>query len=550
MAAIDLYSGIGGWTLGFRMAGIEVLSSYEWWRDANRTHNMNFGSDHAETDIRQLDLERDLPNPQDVRYVVGSPPCTQFSYANRGGNGNIKDGLVDIKKFLEVVEYIQPQYWAMENVPRVAKILEKELKAKGRLSRFRHLFADIRDIKVYNSADYGVPQDRKRMIAGRLPFNLLDAYARNIDTLNMSVVLDALRDGQATYIDPIYGLEIPEDRLTDQVREANLSAEEARINQEAKNHNPVYNKMSFPDRQDRPSRTITALCTRVSRESIVIRDHQGNLRRLTVRERGAMQSFPFNYQFFGSTYPNKLKMIGNAVPPLLTFYIAQAMQEKPVEALLRPRDVPRDRLVLSPQLGPNHAPSTPGAKFSWSRSFFLAIKGLRFGSGVRFDLKNFHDKKTQVTTWRINFYYGSSKAIKNKELDRPLFESAIRTTGLDQHEPFVELFNELTTFLGNVDEQQLQRNWTNVDRNTMGPIELIDALAGFALRFKQRLEGEDQAGYIEAIASFIQSEFDPEELPKAAERSTDIFIGIIVGTAFNLILQNEDVRIKRRRVRA
>src|SRR5260221_2028685 len=120
--AIDLYSGIGGWTLGLKNACIAVLSSYEWWKDANRTHNINFGTNHKEINIRELKMS-ELPNPNKIDFVVGSPPCTQFSYANRGGNGDLADGLIDINKFLEVVQYLQPKYWAMENVPLLAKIL-------------------------------------------------------------------------------------------------------------------------------------------------------------------------------------------------------------------------------------------------------------------------------------------------------------------------------------------------------------------------------------------------------------------------------------------
>jgi DNA (cytosine-5)-methyltransferase 1 len=548
MTAIDLYSGIGGWTLGFRMAGIDVLASYEWWKDANLTHNKNFDSDHKETDIRALELEA-LPAKDKVQFVIGSPPCTQFSFANRGGNGDIKDGLVDIKKFLEVVEHMQPKYWAMENVPRVASILEKEIKPKGRLAKFRHLFGEIR---VYNSADFGVPQDRKRMIAGNLPFGLLDAYKENITKLNLSDVLNSLQ--QPPYIDPIYGIQVPEGELSDHVLEPNLSDEEARINEEGKTHHPVYNRMSFPDRQNRPSRTITALCTRVSRESIVIRDHAGNLRRLTVRERGGIQSFPMNYQFFGSTYPNKLKMIGNAVPPLLTFYIAQSMLETPLDQLLRPTDVPRERLALSSEKAIDHKPDNAGAKYSWNRSFWLAIKGLRFGSGVRFDLKNYNDKDTKRTTWRINFYYGNSKAIKQKELDGGMLTKALRATGLDENGPFNELFNDLVAFIAKVDEKKLQENWTNVDRKMMGPIKLIDALAGFVLLFRERLDGIDK-GYTDAIADFIKSEFESKdnatsELRKSNEKALDIFIGILIGTAFNMTMNGEAIKIKKLKARA
>ncbi|HHH20054.1 MAG TPA: DNA methyltransferase, partial [Campylobacterales bacterium] len=81
MKAIDLYSGIGGWTLGFELAGIDIVASYEWWSKANRTHNKNTQKKAVEMDIRKLNVE-DLP--QGVDIVVGSPPCTQFSFANRG----------------------------------------------------------------------------------------------------------------------------------------------------------------------------------------------------------------------------------------------------------------------------------------------------------------------------------------------------------------------------------------------------------------------------------------------------------------------------------
>ena len=70
MKAIDLYSGVGGWSLGLRLAGIDVVASYEKWGAANET---NFKNNHhpAQTvDIRRLDPS-DLP--QGIDFVVGSP---------------------------------------------------------------------------------------------------------------------------------------------------------------------------------------------------------------------------------------------------------------------------------------------------------------------------------------------------------------------------------------------------------------------------------------------------------------------------------------------
>lgn len=155
LRAIDVYSGVGGWGLGLRMAGIEVVASYDKWPAANET-NLKNNRHHAQTaDVRRLVLSK---LPKNIDIVVGSPPCIEFSYSNRGGNGNIDDGLEDIIKFLTIVSHVKPKAWAMENVPRVAHILEKELKPKGQLARFAKL--GIR-YHIVDMAEFGLPQRRR-----------------------------------------------------------------------------------------------------------------------------------------------------------------------------------------------------------------------------------------------------------------------------------------------------------------------------------------------------------------------------------------------------
>jgi DNA (cytosine-5)-methyltransferase 1 len=537
MAVIDLYSGIGGWTLGFKMAGVPVLSSYEWWKDANQTHNKNFQSDHAERDIRKL-TNADLPDPELIDFVVGSPPCTQFSLANRGGKGDIADGLIDIKKFLEVVEYLQPRYWAMENVPRVAGILASEIAPGGTLERFAHLFGDIR---VYKASDFGVPQDRKRMIAGRFPFDLFESYTSKIPSINLGEVLHALEQEPIT--DPVYNLMLDRNLVTDNVLEPNLSAEEERINRDAKTYHPVYNAMSFPDRLDRPSRTVTALCTRVSRESIVVRDSSDNLRRLTVRERGCIQSFPINYQFFSKTYAGKIKMIGNAVPPLLTFYIAQSMQGVELNDLVLPKQVAPELFILGTEMAISHQPDNEGAKFSEGRSFRLAIPGLRFGSGVRFELKNAFDKETKKVSWNFSFFYGNSKNIKGHELNSRLFYKAIKEVCLLEDEQLTSMLNTYLLFIKSIRPYELQKNWTNVDRSLLSPITLTDQLADFVKLFKNYLLSDWV--YVKNLQPFIEAELATKEgkidNKKLVENNVDVFIGILLGSCFNSIMADTNI---------
>jgi DNA (cytosine-5)-methyltransferase 1 len=169
LKAVDLYSGVGGWSLGLSMAGIDIVASYDFWAKANLTNSKNNGHPATKVDIRSLDPGL-VPS---VDIVVGSPPCTHFSLANRGGNGNIYEGLKDVEKFLEIVDAVRPKFWAMENVPRLASIACKELDQGGILHRFCHLKPDF---MVLDLSEWGVPQRRQRFLMGNLDFDVLLSY--------------------------------------------------------------------------------------------------------------------------------------------------------------------------------------------------------------------------------------------------------------------------------------------------------------------------------------------------------------------------------------
>lgn len=538
MKAIDLYSGIGGWTLGLKMAGIEVVASYEWWKDANNTHNQNFGTDHKERNIRELDLEIDLPNPDEIDFVVGSPPCTQFSFANRGGNGDIADGLIDVYKFLEVVEYVRPKYWAMENVPRVAGILEREILEGGELERFAHLFdGEFRIIKVYNSADFGVPQSRKRMIAGKFPYQLFESYREITPQRTLREVIQGLK--KENLIDPIYGHKI--DKLTDNIGEVSLTSEEKRINSDSKTHHPVYNKMSFPDLLDRPSRTVTALCTRVSRESIIIEDEPNQFRRLTVRERGCIQTFPADYQFYSNSYGGKLKMIGNAIPPLLTYYIAESMLNKSIENL-NPA-VSQGKIIDNTNNLPRiFEPDNRGSKYSWSRSFWLAIPNLRLGSGVRFELRNIANKELEQVFWKVNFFFGNSKKIEELSLDKQLFRELWEALQIIEVKNLESTLLRFLEFVQRLEINDLQENWTNKNRSKDGPIWLIDRLGDFAKDIIEILNNSNQS-IQDQLDSFTDHGIFLANR-KLAENSNLVISGMLIGSIFNAVVRGENVELE------
>ena len=255
--AIDFYSGIGGWSLGFKLAGIDILGSYEWWDQANETHKANLGANVHQTDIRKLDTSEITTG---VDFVVGSPPCTQFSFSNRGGSGDIEDGLEDIKQFLRIVKKAKPKCWAMENVPRVANVLKAELSKGGCLEEFLPI-VDESMIHVIDFSEFGLPQKRKRCIAGNFDYDLLQSYRKVCKKKVLGDVISALCNTNIN--DPNFGFGLGNNAVTELETEEALSWEELRYNKEAKTHHTVYNNMAFPDPFDKPVRTITATCTRI-----------------------------------------------------------------------------------------------------------------------------------------------------------------------------------------------------------------------------------------------------------------------------------------------
>jgi DNA (cytosine-5)-methyltransferase 1 len=544
MRAIDLYSGVGGWSLGLRLAGIDVVASYEQWGAANETNFKNNHHQAQTVDIRRLDL-RDLPSNIDI--VVGSPPCTQFSYSNRGGNGNICDGLVDIRKFLTIVDHLKPSGWVMENVPRLADILERELKAGGLLSDFAHLRMTI---EVLNLEDFGLPQRRRRCFAGHFDPALLKSYKATQGRHTLGQVLDAISADPV--IDPLFGMSVPQSELLDHRPEDFLNHEEERINRASKVHHPIYNAMPFPDPRHKAVRTITATCTRVSRESIVIDDpeNSGKYRRLTVRERASLQGFPVTFQFYGQTYSQKLKMIGNAVPPAFSYLLGHALRKTPVKDLA-PLATASERLMLTSHPAPVTPPDRTGRQYRPGRTFRFAIPALRLKSGVRFEFAN-RVSATQ-TEWLVRFVFGTSKDIRQINLTADLTRRLLARAPTPLRQKITHHLGLLTTEIEAADIVRMQQVWSRQGPGLTRPFMMLDVLnvAG------QRLIGllEEHPTVVSEMVRFAidehqsQSTTPPPGMAKLNRFGPIVAGGLLIGGCANEAFSRQavDITFGRRR---
>lgn len=525
MKALDLYAGVGGWSLGFALAGVEVVASYEWWSDANLTNSRNNRHLTNEVDIRSIDLSS-LPK---VDVVIGSPPCTHFSLANKGGRGNVMEGLKDVEAFLGVVEQIRPRFWAMENVPRLAAIFQREMNQGGCLHRFAHLNPTL---AVVDASEWGVPQRRKRAIIGNFDLDLLLSYRASTRPRTLGEVATLLSMDDP--VDPVWGLTVASDALTDHAREEAFSKEEERINRDAKTFHPVYNGMKFPDDPKKPARTVTATCTRVSRESIVVGD-EGGFRRPTLREKASLQSFPITYQFYASTHSMKQKMVGNAVPPLLTYYIAHSMLGTPTSKLPPPEEA-ISRFTPPSEIPPPTNPDRPGRSYPEDRKFRSAIPGLRFKSGMRFELSNSFHKGKPI--WRTRFFFGNSKRVSEIELGTNLLRNISRShVARPSVARALNCIVESGGIVNFANSEALQSAWVHKKEERGHPHELVDNIGASAALFLNR-EPLDAADSV--VSSALDSMGNPPGKDKVIRNAKSVFAGMLVCSLVNEMLEESE----------
>lgn len=537
LRAIDVYSGVGGWGVGLRLAGIELVMSYDRWTVANETNRKNNHHRTRTVDIRTLPLSE---LPEDIDIVVGSPPCTQFSYSNRGGSGDVDDGLIDIIKFLTIVEHLKPKAWAMENVPRVAQILDKELRHGGRLAQFAGLGIDYR---VLSMDDFGLPQRRRRCIAGGFDHELLASYAGRTTTPTLGDIVAALTG--LTITDPLYGLAINQDGLRDHAAEDHLNEEELRINRAGKLTHPVYNSMPFPDPLNRTARTITATCTRVCRESIVIEDpsHTERFRRLTIRERACLQGFPITFQFYAPSYGLRNYMIGNAVPPLFAYYVAHALRGTPQSKDLSVAKVAR-KLKLSAEPPRDAMPERAGARYPWNRRFRFAIPNLRLKSGVRCEFRNF--QKSGGVGWQVALIFGSSKSIHDLPLNAGLKDVTLAQLSQDIAPTICAELDALCQFIRAADVGHMQDLWSHRGPGSIRPLMMLDEIERVAARIIPLValcSDAAQGIIVDALQRYSDKQTKTAGAPKLLKNAEFIVTAMLIGSTANQEFQRHGMQV-------
>jgi DNA (cytosine-5)-methyltransferase 1 len=378
---VDLFCGAGGFTWGWVQAGYLPLACIDNDTAALRSLELNFGHCHSgilNRDLSRVDVE-DACELAGIRsgyadVIIGGPPCQGWSKVGRGkirSLGRSSERLINdprnklYKRFIEFVSYIQPTVFVMENVPGMLSIEGLNVADLVR-ANFEEIGFDC-SYSLVNAHCFGVPQERQRIIfigtrrdsgfsldAGRLS-SYGPIFRKTVLGLSRrTLVADALADlpeiANGDEEDPVIYRRGPgrpsqyvqimragsNGLITDHVcrRYNSQDVKAFAIMKEGMKYYELperfkrYREDIFPDKYKRliwkkPSWTVTAHLGKDCYTHI----HPRQARTVSIREAARLQSFPDAFRFFGNM-GDRFRQIGNAVPPLMAWGIAEFVKQE------------------------------------------------------------------------------------------------------------------------------------------------------------------------------------------------------------------------------
>lgn len=359
-AAIDLFAGCGGFSLGFSQVGFGIQAAVEIDPDIAAAYRKN----HPDTrmivdDIRDVD-SAGIFQKGNCDVIIGGPPCQGFSMAG----ARIRAGFVDdprnylFRHYAHIVSTVQPQVFVMENVKGLLsfqngavlrEIIERFSTPVSQGGQPYHIYP-----RLVNTQDFGIPQKRERLflIGSRRPVEDMDAlwmqtrselakendhyfdrvsvrdaignlppavrsgavpnpvpwtdYQRHLAS-SASVLYDHTQSGHSAL-------------AVDRMRRVSCGQDAAALGERINSiYGGAYGRLCW----DGLAPTIT---TRFDTPAAGRFTHPVYDRTLTPREAARIQSFPDDYIFCG-TRTKVCRQLGNAVPPKIAYFLARLIQK-------------------------------------------------------------------------------------------------------------------------------------------------------------------------------------------------------------------------------
>lgn len=366
---VSLYSGAGGLDLGLMMAGFSPVFSNDIDRDATRTYEAALEAasgdlphlkqhEHRVTtgDIRTIE---DLPGLGAADLVVGGPPCQGFSVAGRMDPDDPRSR--HVVDFLGMVQRVRPKAFIMENVKALAKNRRWSSIINGLIARAEGMGYST-SLDVLNASHYDVPQARERMFL----IGVLGGPPTKTPPPSTSLAPPSVRSALEAL--PAWGAEGNDDLCT-----ARVTAARQPVLRRSPWAGMLFNGQGRPMNLDAPAPTLpasmggnrTPIIDQVQADSggeswvetyhaslweggDVVTEIPQRLRRITVQEAALIQTFP-PYMPWQGTQSARYRQIGNAVPPLLGYAVAQNLRSHLGFAAFEPPESVLGLSVPSPQ---------------------------------------------------------------------------------------------------------------------------------------------------------------------------------------------------------
>jgi DNA (cytosine-5)-methyltransferase 1 len=357
---ISLFTGAMGLDLGFEQAGFEIRITIDKDRFAAATIRANRAEIPViHDDINKVTashiLEEAKLKPGDATVLIGASPCEPFSTI--GKRWSIEDQRASlINEFIRIVQYAQPLYWVFENVPGLVWAARRHIsfykrtspqyeeKSDERLgSAWRDILVAFKatgynvNYNILNSADYGLPQKRKRVIiigsrkGGSVEFPLpthgpqgsqLVTSGELKPWMTIGEVLSNFNDPYPEHAKfPAWG------KYLNLVPEGGCWKDLPKELQEDAIGKAYYSsggRTGFLRRLSREKPSPTLVDSPITRAACLC--HPTLNRPLTVGEYLRLQGFPDNWRVEGPMSA-KYRLIGQATPPPLARFIAQSIIE-------------------------------------------------------------------------------------------------------------------------------------------------------------------------------------------------------------------------------
>jgi len=321
---ISLFSGCGGLDLGFIKSGFDLVFANDNDKDVWETFEKNHNFKIDKRPVEEIPSEE---MPDNVHGILGGPPCQSWSLA--GAMRGIKDNRGKLfYEYIRILKDKKPYFFVAENVPGILskthfpefeKILH-ELEYLGEVEKQYEI-----TYKLVNAKNYGVPQERKRVIIVGYRADINKKFEFPKESQHIMTLKEAIGD-------------LPESSPA-------LNKKDAVNNTKIPNHehmigsfSSMYMSRNRKKEWNEPSFTIQAggrhaplhpkskKMTKVHKDLWKFDSTDDTYRRLSVRECARIQTFPDDFVFYYNNVSKGYKMIGNAVPVKLSETIAKKIK--------------------------------------------------------------------------------------------------------------------------------------------------------------------------------------------------------------------------------